>query len=333
MKKKISAKIIADSVNPYGDRITTFILTYPRIIHGELMTHRMFSRNAASSRAIPFEKMVKDIEENPFIPIAWQSKHSGMQGTDYLIGNSEIKLLRNKWIEAKDLAVQQAKLLHNSNVTKQLCNRLLEPFQWMTTLVTATEFENFFELRCPKYKDLFSDKTFRSWKDLQDSVKDLDITVKALSEASIFDKFRMNTSQAEIHIQALAEAMWDARNERVPTELKEGEWHIPFGDRFDETKLEVLSNNKISEKDEEIFGMNLADDWTDILVKISTARAARISYTTHDGEIDYEKDVKLHDMLLESKHASAFEHCAKCKLDGKYANFTGWQSYRNTLNI
>ena len=70
--KKIEAKIITDSISPQGNRITTFLLTYPRFIHSELMTHRVFSRNSASSRAIPFEKMVKMIEEDPFIPIAWQ---------------------------------------------------------------------------------------------------------------------------------------------------------------------------------------------------------------------------------------------------------------------
>ena len=69
---KIEAKIVADSVNKQGGRITTFLLTYPRFIHSELMTHRMFSRNSASSRAIPFEKMVKMVKEDPFIPIAWQ---------------------------------------------------------------------------------------------------------------------------------------------------------------------------------------------------------------------------------------------------------------------
>ncbi len=73
-----------------------------------------------------------------------------MQGTEYLDGDSEQKLLINKWLEARDLAVQQAKLLDNSNVTKQLCNRLLEPFMWHTTLVTTTEISGFFELKVPK---------------------------------------------------------------------------------------------------------------------------------------------------------------------------------------
>lgn len=75
IKKKISAKVIADSIDSRGNRITSMILVYPRFILPELNTHRMFSRNAASSRAIPFEKMVKDIEEDPFIPIAWQKNN------------------------------------------------------------------------------------------------------------------------------------------------------------------------------------------------------------------------------------------------------------------
>lgn len=70
----IQAKIIADSINPFGHRITTMVVTMPRIVLAEFNTHRMFSRNSASSRAIPFEKMVKSVEENPFIPIAWQKE-------------------------------------------------------------------------------------------------------------------------------------------------------------------------------------------------------------------------------------------------------------------
>ena len=72
MTKKIEAKIIADSINDAGTRIITYLLTYPRFIHSELMTHRVFSRNSASSRAIPFHKMVEMVENDPFIPIAWQ---------------------------------------------------------------------------------------------------------------------------------------------------------------------------------------------------------------------------------------------------------------------
>jgi thymidylate synthase ThyX len=155
----IKAEIIADSISDKEHRITTMLLTYPRFIHGEVMTHRVFSRNSASSRAIPFEKMVKMVEENPFIPIAWQKDHKGMQGTEYIADKTDINLNENAWLMAMKDAVSHAKYLNHgvkdgrdNGVTKQLCNRLLEPFMWHTTLVTATEFENFFELRNPVYE-------------------------------------------------------------------------------------------------------------------------------------------------------------------------------------
>ena len=69
---KISATIVADSVNQQGDRLTSLLITFPRILLSEINTHRMLSKNTSSSRAIPFHKMVKAIQENPFIPIAWQ---------------------------------------------------------------------------------------------------------------------------------------------------------------------------------------------------------------------------------------------------------------------
>lgn len=145
-KKCISAKIITDSINN-GNRVTTFILTMPRIILAEFNTHRAFSRNSASSRAIPFEKMVKMVEEDPFIPIAWMKDHSGMQGTEFFSPDAEEGLLIRDWLEARDYAVQSAKGLSEFGLTKQIVNRLLEPFMWHTVIVTATDYENFFALR------------------------------------------------------------------------------------------------------------------------------------------------------------------------------------------
>jgi thymidylate synthase ThyX len=92
----IQAKIVADSLNPQGDRLTTFIVTFPRIILAEFNTHRMFSRNSASSRAIPFDKMVKSVQENPFIPIVWQKDHKGMQGKEYLTDELSINFATSK---------------------------------------------------------------------------------------------------------------------------------------------------------------------------------------------------------------------------------------------
>ena len=317
---KISAKIIADSINPQGHRITSFILTYPRMIHGELMTHRVFSRNSASSRAIPFNKMVEMAESDPFIPIAWQSKHTGMQGMYYLDGDSEQKLLINKWLEARDLAVQQAKLLDNSNVTKQLCNRLLEPFMWHTVLVTATEFDNFFELRCPKYQTPVSQSVEpqRSWKDLTEVHSNPENLkrLEANKDNWIF-KMQHSLSAAEIHIQALAEAMWDEYNQSKPKQLQPGEWHIPFSDNINDD--EILQ--KIA-KEEEVSHLETAYDiYQYYAIKIATARCARLSYMTFEGKIDYKKDIALHDQLLAAKHASPFEHCARAMTDLEYYSF------------
>ena len=309
--KKINAQIVADSVNSQGNRITTFLLTYPRFIHGELMTHRMFSRNSASSRAIPFEKMVKMVEEDPFIPIAWQRDHKGMQGTEYL-NEEEVDKAKMQWIRASKNAINSARML-NSNyfgvkknlVTKQLCNRLLEPFMWHTVLVTATEWDNFFELRCPQY--IFGKATNKPkiWKNKKDAIKDFPDWE---THNDLFWR-TMNESQAEIHIQALAEAMWDAMNESTPKELSSGQWHIPFGDK-------ITMENFRTHPEEELMEFT---DW--YKCKIATARCARLSYMTFDGEIDYEKDIALHDQLLKNHHMSPFEHCARAMSDYEYETF------------
>ena len=146
--KKISAKIIADSVNPFEDRLTTFVLTFPRIVLAEFNTHRMFSRNSASSRAIPFKRMLEMVDEDPFIPIGWMKDHKGMQGKEFFKGYAE-RILRKDWIMAKTTAVRAAKELHGIGLTKQITNRLLEPFMWHTVIMTTSQpgLENFFDLR------------------------------------------------------------------------------------------------------------------------------------------------------------------------------------------
>lgn len=143
----IKAEIIADSINKTGQRLTTFVLIFPRIVLAEFNTHRMLSRNSASSRAIPFVKMLKMVQENPFIPIKWMKEHKGMQGSDYLNDASQESYLVNEWLSARNAAVAHAERLSNFGLTKQIVNRLLEPFMWHTVIVTGTEWQNFFALR------------------------------------------------------------------------------------------------------------------------------------------------------------------------------------------
>lgn len=142
-----SARILADSVSRTGCRLTTFEVTFPRIVLAEFNTHRVFSRNSASSRAIPVEKMLKRIEEDLFIPIYWGKNQKGMQA-DQELTEAEQYEARYAWVSAKEKAVEGARALLKLGVHKQIANRLLEPFMWQTVLVTATEYENFFALRC-----------------------------------------------------------------------------------------------------------------------------------------------------------------------------------------
>ena len=148
----IAAKIICDSVSIHGHRLTTFELTFPRIILAEFNTHRAFSRNSASSRAIPFTKMVESIEENTFVPIAWIKKHKGMQGFEYFEEVSEIKICIDLWFEGRNCAMKYAKMLDSMGVTKQFTNRMLEPYMWHKVIMTSGKegLDNFFALRAHK---------------------------------------------------------------------------------------------------------------------------------------------------------------------------------------
>lgn len=146
---QITAKIIADSYSAInGKRITTFELTYPRFLHSELLTHRLFSRNAMSSRAVPIEKMIDQVRDDPAWPVHWGQNKAGMQA---VIEVGDIEQARREWYTASGSAIYHAKILNNLGLHKQLVNRVLEPFQLMKTVLTSTEFDNFFWLR--KHED------------------------------------------------------------------------------------------------------------------------------------------------------------------------------------
>lgn len=142
---QIVATVIADSISTFGMRITTLQLKYPRFIHSEFMTHRVFSRNAASSRAIPVAKMIEQVRDDPAMPIYWGLNQPGMQARK---DHTEPEKARRWWKLAAESAAEKAECLDQLSLHKQIINRVLEPFQWMHTIVTATEWDNFFELRC-----------------------------------------------------------------------------------------------------------------------------------------------------------------------------------------
>ncbi len=243
---RISANIIKDSINIDGDRITTFELVFPRFILAELNTHRVFTKNSASSRAIPFNKMVKSAMETPFIPIEFQKDHKGMQGFEYLQDMEREDAVR-LWLGARNAAVQHAVKLHEAGVTKQLCNRILEPFLYHKVLLTATAFENFFKLRCPYYttpvggKDEFGKPFIYHSKKEVLSGHSNPINIEKLENFSTIDWLTINKGMAEIHIMDLAEKMYDSYNTSKPVKLEDGEWHIPYSDNMPEYLVEETS--------------------------------------------------------------------------------------------
>jgi thymidylate synthase ThyX len=143
---EIAATVVEDSVSPQGKRITTLHLVYPRWILAQLNTHRMFSRNTRSSRAIPVERLLQEVETAPVVPLTWRSAQKGMVAGPEL-PSDEAAEARKIWIVARNCALTAAKGLADLGVAKEITNRLLEPFAVAHTLVTATEWDNFFELR------------------------------------------------------------------------------------------------------------------------------------------------------------------------------------------
>lgn len=143
----IYAKVIADSVTKDGDRLTTMEVEFHRFILAEFNTHRVFSRNSASSRAIPTKKQIERILFDPAMPVEWGTLKAGMQAGPPLEGFPKWRAER-RWRKASRDAVRHAKKLNKLGVHKQVTNRLLEPFMWHKVIVTSTTWENFFQQRC-----------------------------------------------------------------------------------------------------------------------------------------------------------------------------------------
>lgn len=286
--------------------------TYDIEVKGEY--HNFLANNIIvhNSRAIPFEKMVEVVENEPFIPIAWQLSHKGMQGTKYLTDLKHIEEKTNTWLAARDMAIDISKELvgnivnviydgktavnneeiSNTSLSKNYGNRLLEPFMWVTQLCTGTResFEHLFEQRCPIYN--VDNLKFNSKKEALE-------LLPYLKDMTDLEWLQCNSGQAEIHFMDLAEKMYDALNESKPDILKEDEWHIPF-------KKDILSKNDM---------ISLEN-----IIKMSVCLTAKVSYTKIGDEntITIEKAREMYERLKNSGHWSCFGHIAKCMANYEY---------------
>lgn len=312
----ITAKVVAHSINSFNNEIISFLITFPRMILAEFNTHRRFSRNSASSRAIPFKKMVQSVIDNPFVPLVWQETHTGMQGSKYIKDPDKIQELTMEWLQARDYAVKQATNLDKLGVTKQICNRLLEPFMWHTVAFTTTELENFFGQRSSIYINDLSNKSHRSINEYlhYNYHPEKQNEKKYILPGALVDWMELNQGKAEPHMMLLCEAIFDAYNQSEPDVVFMNDWHIPF-------RNDILNQfNGISIKE---------------AIKVSSSMMARTSYTVFDEvkEVTFEKHLKLHDDLIPDKHWSPLEHPARASQyiqDSR--NFTGgWEQYRHLI--
>ena len=166
--KLATAVVIADSISDQGIRITTFQLRYWRAIHAELLTHRIFSRNAGSSRARPSKAIIEQVAHDPWGPLHWGANESGMQASTELTFE-QIAKAKDEWYKAASSAALNATNLLNLGLHKQIVNRVLEPFTYIDVVVTATDYANWFALRLDKDAQPEIQQLAQAMKDAMDA--------------------------------------------------------------------------------------------------------------------------------------------------------------------
>lgn len=154
----IFAKIICDSITEQGNRLTTFVAVLPKFINAELCTHRALSRNMGSSRARPLSKTITSVRENVVQPVSWGLNQAGMSASKELDPQTSQECF-DEWKKASQDAITHAENLAGKNVHKQIANRVLEPYIYTEAIISATEWGNFFNLRChpdaqPEFQEL-----------------------------------------------------------------------------------------------------------------------------------------------------------------------------------
>lgn len=186
-----AAHVLADSVTTRGDRLITVQITFPRWILAEVNTHRVFSRNSASSRAIPTERIIEQVEANPFVPETFHARVKGMGIGDPLREEQQADA-RRAWLNACEDALDAARELSEIGIDKSRVNRLLEPFMWHTAIISSTEWDNFFALRCPPGEAVRED------------------------------------FPAQLEFQEMALRMRSAMRDSEPKLVRDNDWHLPL---------------------------------------------------------------------------------------------------------
>ena len=319
-----SAKVVCDSVSPNGQRLTTLEVVFPRMILAEFNTHRVLSKNSASSRAIPAVKQLRKILDNPYVPNYVGINESGMQASKFLSGDDLAHAQGNVYLK-RDRAIVGAleDLVGREKVREEfaehLSGALIDGFD-SNGLEAVNRILDF-------YKETIADSKKEGYEfpegflniHKQTINRYLEpfmwhtVVVTATTWGNFFALRIHGDAQPEICLPA--EMIREAMESSTPAPLAYGEWHLPFVQ--DDEKHMITAEN--------------IDDWK----YVSSGRCARVSYETHDGKRDIAKDIELsRDRLLPHGHMSPFEHVAT-PVDYDYAgetgNFAGWLQFRKTI--
>ena len=270
-----SVKILADSKAPCGKRLTTMEWTYPRPIHAEIMTHKMLSKNSASSRAIPTEKLIQRVVDDPWIPDYIGANQKGMAPGEELTADKREAAVA-AWLRARDNAVVTAREMLALGVHKGVVNRQLEPYMWITVIISGTEWPNLFGLRLDK----MAEPHFQH--------------VARMARVAMDGSVPRELAAGEWHLPMIHD-----EDRRAAFTMVTGR---PMVEEMSDEELVA------SWKDLDVVWVRAHVE--EILKKVSVGRCARVSYLTHDGRRDLSEDIALHDRLVVQKplHASPAEH-------------------------
>lgn len=308
----IEATVICDSISKEGKRLTTFKLRYPKFIHGEFMTHRLLSRNASSSRAIPTSKLIAEVRshDDRARPVFWGKNQKGMQAAEELSDveghpdgpRSDRWKAQCFWNQAAIAAADYAELLNKLGAHKQIVNRLLEPFSHINVVATATEWGNFFGLR------LHPD--------------------------------------AQPEMRALAQAMWKGYQDHEPTKLNPDDWHLPFycsiqdeqlfrrsfiGHKFDREhhidlcrKVSTARCARVSYESNETLKRSSVEEDLVLYDRLLSAQPLHASPAEHQATPDTYDIPAINDDMTDV--------CRKIwRNPREHGNFVGWRQYRKML--
>lgn len=303
-----SAEVLADSIDKNGCRITTMLAVFPRSILAELNTWRMRSSSSASSRAIPSKKLIKSVQDGPFVPIPGKNQ-AGMQQAETL-SDEEMKLFVEEWLGIRDFLVNKVEYLASPdglNCHKQIGNRLIEPFMFVSVVITATDWNNMFAQRT----DSAAEPSYQKIATLMYKAMQLSVPQHKMS---LSECRRINGPERKMKLLSGA---W--------TENAELFWHLPFWTSCEETisqlhsltaqKVKTYLQNYDAEKGTRLLDAFLPyGDFEDRLIRdICVGRAAKVSYDNLDtGKIDLLNDVRLALQLRANRigHFTPFEHVA-----------------------